>query len=127
MNDDAAVAAYPALAGIICLREAGWTFVHRDVIDDVPTTVEGFRLWPGGWMDVVRVLGDAEAMALRTDGSEPPGIVWERTGTLADITDALRSLPAPDHHLAPRLVRATGPILRAFQPGNALECGVFLS
>ncbi len=112
MSDGAAVAAFPALAGVITLREANWSFVHLNVIRGVPTTVEGFRAWPGGWIDAIRVLGDTEAMALRTDGAEPPGIVWEKTGTLADVIEALQALPAPDHRLAPRLVRATGPIPR---------------
>ncbi|MFD9735729.1 hypothetical protein [Umezawaea sp. NPDC059074] len=110
MSDTAAIAAYPVLAGVIALRDVGWTFLHRDLIEGVPTTIEGFRLWHGGWIDAVRVRGDGDAMALRTDGTDPPGIVWETSGTLADVIDALRVLPSPDHPLAPRLVRATGPI-----------------
>lgn len=60
-------------------------------------------------IDAVRARGDAEAMALRTDGSERPGIAWERTGTLADVVEALQASPAPAHRLAPRLFLATGP------------------
>ncbi|NGY59408.1 hypothetical protein G7043_10775 [Lentzea sp. NEAU-D13] len=111
MSDAAAIRAFPALAGLIAIRDAGWTFVHRDVVAGVPTQVDGYRVWPGDWIDAVRVRDEGDAMALRTDGDEPPGIVWERTGSLPHIVEELLSLPAPGDRLAPRLVVVTGPML----------------
>jgi hypothetical protein len=111
MNDDAAIRAFPALAALIAIRDAGWAFVHRDAVGGVPTQVDGYRVWPGGWIDAVRVRDEDDAMALRTDGDEPPGIVWERTGSLTQVVQELLSVPAPGDRLAPRLVKATGPIL----------------
>lgn len=111
MSDDAAIRAFPALAALIAIRDAGWTFVHRDTVEGVPTQVDGYRVWPGGWIDAVRVRDEDDAMALRTDGDEPPGIVWERTGPLTHVVQELLSVPAPGDRLAPRLVKATGPIL----------------
>lgn len=107
-SDTAAIRAFPALAALLAIRDAGWTFVHRDVVAGVPTQVDGYRVWPGGWIDAVRVRDEDDAMALRTDGDEPPGIVWERTGSLVRIVEELLSLPAPGDRLAPRLVVATG-------------------
>jgi hypothetical protein len=111
MSDEAAIRAFPALGGLVALRESGWSFLHLNVIDDVPAQVDGYRAWQGGWIDAIRVRSDTDAMALRTDGNESPGIVWERSGTLAEVIEELLTLPAPDARLAPRLVRATGPIL----------------
>ncbi|MGO1056961.1 hypothetical protein [Crossiella sp. CA198] len=111
MNDDAAIHAYPVLAGLAMIKDAGWSFLHRSVVDGVPTQIDGFRAWPDGWIDAIRVLSETDAMALRTNGDEPPGLVWERTGTLADVIEGLLGLPMPDDRLSPRLVRAKGPML----------------
>jgi hypothetical protein len=111
MSDEAAVRAFPALAGLVAIRDAGWQFVHQRVVDGVPTEVDGFRLYPDGWHDAIRVRGSTDAMALRADGDEPPGIVWERTGSLSDVVEGLLSLPAPTQRHAPRLVVASAPVL----------------
>jgi hypothetical protein len=111
MSDDMAVRAFPPLAGLIAIRDSGWKFVHQGVVDGVPAQVDGYRLWPHGWHDAIRVRSSTDAMALRADGNEPPGVVWERTGTLSHVVEGLLSLPAPHDRLAPRLVRATGPTL----------------
>lgn len=109
--DEDAVRAYPALAGLIAIREAGWSFLPPRVVDGEPVQIEGFRAWPDGWLDVIRVRTDTNAMGLRSDGREPPGIVFERTGSLTHVVEGLLSLPAPGDRLAPRLVRATAPKL----------------
>ncbi|GAA3891966.1 hypothetical protein GCM10022243_66130 [Saccharothrix violaceirubra] len=111
MSDEAAVRAFPALTGLVAIRDAGWRFVHHDVVDGIPARVDGYRLWPDGWHDALRVHGDSDAMALRADGDEPPGIVWERTGSLSDVVEGLMSLPAPTQRFAPRLVVASAPAL----------------
>ncbi|MFD1149837.1 hypothetical protein [Saccharothrix hoggarensis] len=57
-----------------------------------------------------------DAMALRADGDEPPGIVWERAGSLSDVVEGLLSLPVPTQRFAPRLIvvrsRAVGAMTR---------------
>ncbi|QFZ20435.1 hypothetical protein [Saccharothrix syringae] len=111
MNDEIAVRAFPALAGLIAIRDAGWRFVHQGLVDGVPTRLDGFRLWPDGWHDAIRVRGDTDAMALRGDGDEPPGIVWERTGSLSHVVEGLLSLSAPHQRFAPRLLVASAPTL----------------
>ena len=111
MSDEAAVRAFPALAGLVAIRDAGWQFVHQRVVDGVPTEVYGFRLYPDGWHDAIRVRGSTDAMALRVDGDEPPGIVWERTGSLSVLVESLLRLPAPTQRHAPRLVVASAPVL----------------
>ncbi|ONI81857.1 hypothetical protein ALI22I_37290 [Saccharothrix sp. ALI-22-I] len=111
MSDEAAVRAFPALAGLVAIRDAGWQFVHRDVADGVPTQVDGYRLWSDGWHDAIRVRNSTDAMALRADGNEPPGIVWERAGSLSDVVEGLLSLPAPTQRFAPCLVVASAPAL----------------
>ncbi|WP_158852379.1 hypothetical protein [Saccharothrix deserti] len=111
MSDAAAVRAFPALAGLVAIRDAGWQFVHQRVVDGVPTEVDGFRLWPDGRHDAIRVRSSTDAMALRADGDEPPGIVWERAGSLSDVVEGLLSLPAPTQRFAPRLIVASAPAL----------------
>ena len=44
MSDDAAIRAFPALAALIAVRDAGWAFVHRDTVEGVPTQVDGYRV-----------------------------------------------------------------------------------
>ncbi|MCE7009310.1 hypothetical protein LWC34_41825 [Kibdelosporangium philippinense] len=102
---------FPELAGLIALSEAGWRFVPSQVVDGRLTDLHGFRAWPEGWTDAIRVRSDTDVMAVRSDGNEPPGVVWECAGTLAQVVEGLLSLPAPDDRLAPRLIRASGPVL----------------
>lgn len=110
-TDEAAVRAFPALVGLITIRESGWTFLFPRMLNGVPVRVDGYRNWPGGWVDAIRVHSDTDAMGLRSDGREPPGIVFERTGSLTHVVEGLLSLPAPGDRFAPRLVRATAPKL----------------
>jgi hypothetical protein len=39
--------AFPALAALIAINGAGWTFIHRDAVEGVPTQVDGYRVRPG--------------------------------------------------------------------------------
>lgn len=109
--DEAAVLAFPTLGGLIAIRESGWTFLFPRMLNGVPVRVDGYRNWPGGWLDAIRVHSDTDAMGLRSDGREPPGIVFERIGSLTHVVEGLLTLPTPDTRLAPRLVRATAPKL----------------
>ncbi|NUT95268.1 MAG: hypothetical protein HOY78_24905 [Saccharothrix sp.] len=65
MSDEAAVRAFPALAGLVAIRDAGWHFVHQRVVDGIATEVGGFRLWPDGWHDAIRVRSSTDALAPR--------------------------------------------------------------
>lgn len=109
--DRAAAEAFPELRRLIDLREAGWRWLAPFVADGQVVQVQGFRPWPGGWVDVIRVRYTTDAAALRSDGSAQPGVVWHCEGGLAEVVDGLLSLPAPDAPGAPRLVRGTGPSL----------------
>lgn len=109
--DESAVCAFPDLAGLIAIRELGWTFLLPRTVSGVPVQMDGYRAWPGGWLDAIRVRSDTDAMGLRSDGREPPGIVFERSGSLTYVIEGLLSLPAPDTRFAPRLVRAAAPKL----------------
>ena len=109
--DAAAVRDFPELAGLILLRNSGWLFFPPRTADGELTEVDGFRDWPYGWIDAIRIRSRTDVMALRIDGHEPPGIVWEQTGNLTQVIDGLLSLPAPDDRSAPRLVRASAPVL----------------
>ncbi|GAB3494049.1 hypothetical protein FB471_4062 [Amycolatopsis cihanbeyliensis] len=110
-TDEAAVREFPELVGLIILREAGWRFLPPRPLGGTLTDLHGFRAWPGGWTDAIRVRSPTDVMALRSDGREPPGVVWERTGTLGHVIGELLALPAPNEPSAPRLVRSPAPIL----------------
>ena len=104
MNDAerAAFAAHPVLRLLAALRDrGGWQFTHREPNGAVVLT-NGFRVWPGGWADVLGVFAETDAQAARVN---PAGeLVWERTGDLTYVLEGLLELPAPDDPWAPRLV-----------------------
>ncbi|MEO6089152.1 MAG: hypothetical protein ABIQ18_39170 [Umezawaea sp.] len=110
-----ALSVYPVLQRLVDLEAAGWTFVHRSDALGV-SRVDAFRAWPGGWLDCLRVLSATDSMGIRTNGGEPPGLLWERVGELGDVVDGLITLPAPVERLAPRLVRGAAPQL--WTPGQ---------
>jgi len=110
ISEAVAVAAYPELRRLIDLRDAGWEFLPRHDDDGGLVEVRGVRTWPGsGSADALMVRYVTDAAALRCDHAG--GVVWQREGTLAEVVDALITLPAPDTPGAPRLVTATGPKL----------------
>lgn len=113
-HDATAVAAFPQLQALIELRNAGWTL--RPVLDDnhEVTVVQGFRVYPHGWVDAIGVRYTTDAQALRCDPDG--GVVWKRTGGLVEVFDALRELPCPRMGNAPQLVIGTGPAL--WTPGG---------
>ncbi|HEX9338260.1 MAG TPA: hypothetical protein VF892_20345, partial [Pseudonocardiaceae bacterium] len=95
---------FPELAELITIRDAGWTFLplRRDEAGR-PDELDGFREWPGGWIDALRVRSGTDAMALRRAPGGPMAIVWELAGSLSDVVAGLLALPAPDQPTAPRL------------------------
>lgn len=102
--DARALAAFPELAALVLIRDAGWSFLPPVAVDGAITEIDGFRAWPTGWFDAIRVRSAGDVVGIRTDCGDPPGIVWERTGGLSEVVEGLLTLPAPGHRLAPRLV-----------------------
>jgi hypothetical protein len=102
--DNAAVLAFPEIEYLILIRDGGWRFLPQEPGRD---QLDGFRQWPEGWHDGIRVRSGTDALGIRTDPSG--GLVWERAGTLTDVVTALLALPAPWESSAPRLIIGTGP------------------
>jgi hypothetical protein len=74
MSDDAAIRAFPALAALIAIRDAGWTFVHRcdrGCADTGSTAIESGQA-DGSTLSAFAMEDDA--MALRTDEDEPSAV-----------------------------------------------------
>lgn len=109
MSTDAAdFAEFPELRKLVDLRDGGWLFVPRRV-DGELDRLDAVRTWPDGTADAVMVkyVNDAAALRIDPDG----GLVWIREGTLAEVTDALLTLPPPGTPNAPRFVRGVAPPL----------------
>ena len=51
------------------------------------------------------------ALGIRIDAEQPPGLVWERSGGLAEVAGMLLELPEPGHQRAPSLVTGRAPRL----------------
>lgn len=108
-----AVRAYPELAQLAVIRDAGWRFRHLLDDDGQLYALVGARHWPGH-TDALWILGRTETYAVRLLADAPGargGLVWERSGALADTAAALLELPAPDQPGAPTLIRGQAPAL----------------
>ena len=102
--DDAAVLAFPEIEYLLLIRDGGWRFLPQEIGRD---QLDGFRQWPEGWRDGIRVRSGTDALGIRTD---PDGaIVWERSGDLAGVVNGLLALPTPDAPGAPRLIIGSSP------------------
>lgn len=104
-----ALAEFPQLRRLLQLRAAGWSFLPIRDDNGELAELRGIRMWPGGYADALRLRYVTDAAAVRFDHTG--GLLWQRTGTLTDVTDGLLDLP-PDHPGAPRLVSATVPRMR---------------
>lgn len=104
----AALAEFPQLRRLVDLRDAGWQFIPTVENREV-TQVKGVRVWPDAWADAIMVKGPGDAGGMRLDPDG--GMVKELSGTLVEVVDFLISLPAPNASGAPRLVKASGPLL----------------
>jgi hypothetical protein len=102
MSDAAAVRAFPALAGLVAIRDAGWQFVHQRVVDGIPTEVDGFRLWPDGWHDAIRVRGSTDAglygvrLYYDRDGRYQVGVCIQRMDLTMTLDDFLTGPVLPE-------------------------------
>ncbi|WP_051385844.1 hypothetical protein [Actinokineospora inagensis] len=98
--DELALVACPELNQLIMLREADWQFLP-EMDGERVVGINGLRIWPQNWTDLVTVKYVTDAAAVR---SNPLGkLVWMREDTLVDVIDQLFALPAPDEPFAPRL------------------------
>ncbi|MFD7657025.1 hypothetical protein ACFV4N_23885 [Actinosynnema sp. NPDC059797] len=94
---------HPAIRRLAALGPAGWGFVHqRDEETDEVVRITAFFQWPSGPLDCVRIDSPDHAFALRSDGGDPPRIMWEFVGTVAEAVDRIMDLPPPTHRYAPR-------------------------
>lgn len=113
LTDAEAVRLFPSLQHLILIREAGWRFLPIEDPGDPKAELDAARIWPAGWRDCIRVRDETDALGLRIRilPNEPAAIVWEHSGTLADVVHELLTLPAPDSRLAPTLVIGAAPKL----------------
>jgi hypothetical protein len=100
----AAVELFPVLRPLLDLKGGGWKFLpYREG----QTFLDGFRKWCGGWVDSIRFHDEGDALGIRVNADNE--IVWEYSGTLAEVVGELMLLPHPGDRLAPRLARGRGP------------------
>ena len=113
LTDAQAVKLFPSLHHLIIIREAGWRFLPIEDPGDPNAELDAARIWPAGWRDCIRVRDETDALGLRIRvlPDEPAEIVWEQSGTLAEVVHALLALPTPGSRLAPTLVIGTAPRL----------------
>lgn len=81
-------------------------------------SLTGTRAWPEGSIDTIVILGETDAAAYRTDGGDEE--VFRVSGTLADVVDGLRHVPAPGSPGAPFLALARPPRLIRPRIGDLL-------
>jgi hypothetical protein len=89
---------------LLVIRDAGWTFLPQEAGCD---QLDGFRAWPEGWCDGIRIRSSSDVLAIRTNPDHD--LVWDCTGTLVDIITELLTLPSPGDPTAPRLIIGSGP------------------
>lgn len=103
-----AIRAYPELAQLYTFRDAGWRFLPITDDDGQLGGLVGTRHWPGH-TDALWIYGRTDTLAVRLLADAPGargGLVWKRSGALADTAAALLELPAPGQPGAPSLVLA---------------------
>lgn len=104
-----ALTAHPELRGLVELMRRGWQIVP--LLDELGQVVEiqGTKGWPGSLhVDVIRIRDRDDVQGLRSDGEQPPRLLWVRHGALDEVVDDLLALPAPGTRAAPQL--AAGPV-----------------
>jgi hypothetical protein len=58
-----------------------------------------------GHIETVLIWGEHDALAARCRDDDNAAVVWQQTGTTADVITALLDLPAPGTRSAPALAR----------------------
>jgi hypothetical protein len=103
-SDREAVYAFPSIEYLLIIRDGGWRFLPQE---DGRDQLDGFRPWPDGWRDGIRIRAATDALGIRTNPDHD--VVWEHAGTLVDVVTELLALPTPGTTHAPRLIRGSGP------------------
>lgn len=108
-NDDA-VRAFPQLARLVEIKQAGWAF--RPFADENGTLI-GLVGWhsQGDTTDALWVFSHDHCRAARLILGHGGGITWEYGGELGTCVDELIALPQPGERTVPRLVRSCAPEL----------------
>lgn len=112
LTDGEVAKLFPELRPLIDIRNAGWKFLPVGNGPDIPE-LDAARVWHGGWRDALRIRTATDAMGLRirlpADNHTRPEIVWEFSGTLADVVGELLVLPMPEARAAPNLIIGSAP------------------
>lgn len=103
-TDRQAVDAFPAIEYLLIIRDCGWRFLPQE---DGRDQLDGFRAWPDGWRDGIRICSDTDTMGIRMNPDHD--VVWEHAGTFVDVVTELLASPTPGAAHAPRLIRASNP------------------
>lgn len=99
----------PNVRHVTMLRDAGWGFVHRRNDAGELVGIDCYRRWAGRYVDGIVIKSDTDAAAMRmiaTDPPDPPNLIWDKSGSLAEVVTAVLSLPAPSSQTTPLLVVA---------------------
>lgn len=102
---------HPGLTLLVALRTFGWHGLPPLFDAAGICEVDAYLGWPNGWRDGLRIRGPGDALGIRINTDDPPGIVWEQTGGLVDVIAALLELPPPGLRFAPQLVVGLAPRL----------------
>ncbi|MCS7477504.1 hypothetical protein ACFFQW_35980 [Umezawaea endophytica] len=100
IEDAAALQAFPEIQYLLIIRDGGWQFLPQE---QGRAQLDGFRAWPEGWRDGIRIRSATDVLGIRTNPNHE--LVWELTGTLVDVISELLALPPPG---APRLLWGSG-------------------
>lgn len=88
----------------------GWDFTPGFDDDGHLDRLLGAFTWESdGVVDALRIKGPTDVGAMRADHAG--GLLWEREGTVDFVLEQLLELPPPEDRRAPRLVRASAPVL----------------
>jgi len=115
LTADEAVRIFPDLQHLRLLDQAGWKWLPVEESQLAEAILDGYRIWPHGWRDCIRVKTLTEVLGLRMhiSADEHVGneIVWEDTGSLEEIVGEFLAMPAPESRTAPNIVIGSAPQL----------------
>ncbi len=120
ITEAVAIRAYPELAQLTALRDAGWRFLPITDDEEQLDGLVGVRHWTDH-TDALWIHDRTDTLAVRLLADAPGapgGLLWQHAGPLADTTAALLELSAPGQPDAPTLLLARSLL---DQPTPALE------
>ena len=87
-----AIRRYPTLAGLLAIVGAGWRFVEQR--DDCGISgIYGFKQRDGDIVDAILIRSETDVTGMRGNAATTE-MLWQMTGTLADVVGALHGLGA---------------------------------